>query len=219
LHPEIKHAERINLHYARLGEPLFNYDVIKSAYYLAGMFKAKDWGFHPVISTIIPNTMTPEKCIEYIAEWLRLKHDLGGDAGLQLSINTTDEMVRMEIMPNSHSPRNIAYIVDTAISKVKFLGRKIALNFAVTDAVIDAEKISRYFDPAYYMCKLTPMHSTDSCRENNLLTKDGYAKYYPYKKAEEDLKAQGFDVIVFIPSKEEDESMITCGNAILKECN
>ena len=26
---------------------------------------------------------------------------------------------------------------------------------------------------------------------------------------------RGFDVIVFIPSKEEDESRITCGNAIL----
>jgi 23S rRNA (adenine2503-C2)-methyltransferase len=32
---------------------------------------------------------------------------------------------------------------------------------------------------------------------------------------EEALKNEGFDVIVFIPSKEEDESRITCGNAIL----
>jgi 23S rRNA (adenine2503-C2)-methyltransferase len=29
------------------------------------------------------------------------------------------------------------------------------------------------------------------------------------------LKQAGYDVIVFIPSKEEDESRITCGNAIL----
>ena len=36
-----------------------------------------------------------------------------------------------------------------------------------------------------------------------------------YKEAEEALKAVGFDVIVFVPSKEEDESKITCGNAIL----
>ena len=31
------------------------------------------------------------------------------------------------------------------------------------------------------------------------------------------LEAVGFDVIVFVPSKEEDESRITCGNAILAD--
>jgi 23S rRNA (adenine2503-C2)-methyltransferase len=50
-----------------------------------------------------------------------------------------------------------------------------------------------------------------------MITDGGYDFYYPYKKAEEDLKAAGFDVIVFIPSKEEDESRITCGNAILAD--
>ena len=37
----------------------------------------------------------------------------------------------------------------------------------------------------------------------------------PYKDVEERLKGVGFDVIVFIPSKDEDNSLITCGNAIL----
>lgn len=32
---------------------------------------------------------------------------------------------------------------------------------------------------------------------------------------EEDLKANGFDVIVFVPSYDEDNGLITCGNAIL----
>ena len=30
-----------------------------------------------------------------------------------------------------------------------------------------------------------------------------------------DLKANGFDVIVFVPSYDEDNGLITCGNAIL----
>lgn len=42
-----------------------------------------------------------------------------------------------------------------------------------------------------------------------------YNLFVPYKKVEEDLKADGFDVIVFVPSYDEDNGLITCGNAIL----
>ena len=58
---------------------------------------------------------------------------------------------------------------------------------------------------------------TTACKDNNYSTENGYTSYYPYKEAEERLKKAGFDVIVFIPSKEEDESRITCGNAILSD--
>jgi len=47
LHPEVKTAKRINLHYARMGEPTFNIDVISSAYYLKGVFDGMGFGFHP----------------------------------------------------------------------------------------------------------------------------------------------------------------------------
>ena len=46
-------------------------------------------------------------------------------------------------------------------------------------------------------------------------TTDVYDKYYPYEELEEALIKEGYDVIVFVPSKDEDESKITCGNAIL----
>jgi len=36
-----------------------------------------------------------------------------------------------------------------------------------------------------------------------------------YKQFEQPLIEAGWDVIVFIPSKEEDEDRITCGNALL----
>ncbi|UVV53750.1 hypothetical protein NXY15_03760 [Bacteroides thetaiotaomicron] len=39
--------------------------------------------------------------------------------------------------------------------------------------------------------------------------------FTPYKAVEEDLKGNGFDVIVFVPSYDEDNGLITCGNAIL----
>ena len=36
-----------------------------------------------------------------------------------------------------------------------------------------------------------------------------------YKKFESPLLEYGWDVIVFVPSKEEDEDRITCGNALI----
>lgn len=49
--------------------------------------------------------------------------------------------------------------------------------------------------------------------------KDGYVtcytSYLPYKKPEEDLKQAGFDVLVFVPSFDEENGLVTCGNAIL----
>ena len=50
---------------------------------------------------------------------------------------------------------------------------------------------------------------------NHIKTTGGYDYFTPYKPAEEALKKVGFDVLVFIPSIDEDEGRITCGNAIL----
>jgi 23S rRNA (adenine2503-C2)-methyltransferase len=212
LHPEVKQAERINLHYARMGEPTWNEAVIDSAYYLKGMFDRMGWGFHPVVSTMMPNGN--KNLFIFLRKWIELKNRFGGEAGLQISINTTDEDMRKRAMPQASNIWTTYCLLDE-IAELK--GRKIALNFALTDAPVDAEKLRYYFDPQYFMCKITPMHNTRAAVENSLITGGGYDYYYPYKQVEEDLKAQGFDVIVFIPSKEEDESRITCGNAILAD--
>ena len=67
------------------------------------------------------------------------------------------------------------------------------------------------------MVKITPLHLTNSCKENSIETTGGYNYFTPYKSAETALKKVGFDVLVFIPSLDEDESRITCGNAILSD--
>ena len=94
-------------------------------------------------------------------------------------------------------------------------GRKITLNFAVAGYEIDPSVLKQYFDPRDYIVKLTPMHKTDTAIKNHIETAGEYDTIYPYKKIEEDLKNVGYDVLVFIASKEEDEGRITCGNAIL----
>ena len=96
------------------------------------------------------------------------------------------------------------------------LGRKYALNFALADDYeVDAIKLKKLFDPRKFMVKITPLHVTHSCEEHDIKTTGGYNSYVPYQKSEQDLIDNGFDVLVFIPSMDEDEGRITCGNAIL----
>jgi 23S rRNA (adenine2503-C2)-methyltransferase len=220
LHPEIDHTDRLNIHYARMGEPTWNFAVIEATYVLNERIKKeRGWGFHPVVSTMMPRKNN--RLIHFLDRWLILKNDwLNGEVGLQLSINTTDEKIRRETFNNNAMTlEEISKMFEIILSDLpkrwQLQGRKYTLNFALTDAEINAEKLRELFSPRLFLCKITPMHKTTACENNNLLTKDGYDSYYPYKQVEENLKKVGFDVIVFVPSHEEDESRITCGNAIL----
>jgi 23S rRNA (adenine2503-C2)-methyltransferase len=222
LHPEIKTTKRLNVHYARMGEPTFNISVIAATEKLKNYLVDRlGWGFHPVVSTMCPKNN--RHLVEFLREWVFTKSVLlDGEAGLQLSINTTDDTSREKMFSgNALSLCEISNLMNKVLepfsNKHKLSGRKYTLNFALTGNKINAKILKKYFDPALFICKITPMHETKSCVSNNILSRDGYDHYYPYKKVESDLKNEGFDVIVFIPSHEEDESKITCGNAILAE--
>lgn len=215
LRPEIESTKRLNIHFARMGEPTFNDNVLQVARELHDYIRPYLGNslIHPVVSTMMPSADYMH-LIEFLNNWMEIKnYDYRGDAGLQLSINSTSDSERREMFSsNSLTLKEISAIgKDLDFPK----GRKITLNFALANYAIDANELSKLFDSRKFLCKLTPMHITGSCSKNNILTDNGYDSYYPYRQVEEDLKSVGFDVIVFVPSKEEDESRITCGNAIL----
>jgi 23S rRNA (adenine2503-C2)-methyltransferase len=113
---------------------------------------------------------------------------------------------------NAHTLRNIGTIMRGQVP----MGRKWTLNFAVAGYEIDPDKLlAANLDPDWFICKLTPMHKTAACVQSGTKTEGDYTAYEPYQKHEEALKAAGYDVLVFIASREEDEGRITCGNAIL----
>jgi 23S rRNA (adenine2503-C2)-methyltransferase len=217
LHPEVTKAERINLHYARMGEPTWNENIFTATPIIAKMLKMRGFGFHPVISTMMPKNNPYLK--EFVSKWIDLKNEYDGEAGLQISVNTTDKAIREDTMPFAMNIIDISNMFKEILNKKYILGRKITLNFALTSAPIDSVLLRELFDPEYFLCKITPMHNTQQAVKNKLITEEGYTSYQPYKKVEEELKEKGFDVIVFVPSKEEDESRITCGNAILADKN
>lgn len=219
LHPEIKHTKRLNVHYARMGEPTFNYAVCSHAINLKQYINPYigDSLVHPVISTMLPRVN--RYLLDFLIYWCNIKNIIyDGDAGLQFSINSTSNKQRDEMF--SGNSLSLEDISDMARKLPDPVGRKYTLNFALADNYeVDAFRLSNLFDSSRFMCKLTPIHKTRSSEENNIETAWGYEEYTPYQKVEEDLINAGFDVIVFVPSYDEDDGLITCGNAILSGNN
>lgn len=218
LHPEVRYTERLNIHYARMGEPIFNPAVLELAEW---MYKDKAIFFdgvrievvHPVLTTMLPRGYKHTEST--LQTWCEIKNDIyNGQAGLQLSINSTSETIRDAMFDKRQEKlENIANICKNLPSPK---GRKYCLNFALdSNSEINGAKLVGLFDPEKFMCKITPIHNCVACRRNGIKTIEGYNSYTPYRTVEEELKLAGFDVLVFIPSFDEEDGCITCGNAIL----
>lgn len=215
LHPEVGSTKRLNVHYARMGEPTFNEDVLSHA---RGLLKeVRPYigrsHVHPVISTMLPKKN--QNLVHFLQEWCEIKnYDFRGAAGLQFSINSTCDKQRDDMF--NGSSLSLDEIADIGRWLPDPVGRKYALNFALADEYeVDAEKLKSLFNPKKFMVKITPLHVTESCKENDIKTTGGYEYFTPYQKVEKELKEVGFDVLVFVPSYDEDKGLITCGNAIL----
>ncbi len=220
LFPSVHYTERLNIHFARMGDPIFNDNVFRFSRWMIQNKRQihSDTGLrietlHPVLTTSLPRKF--KLLHDRILEWCYVKNDLyNGQAGLQFSINSTSETQRAEMFAGqSLTLAELAAIADEMPLPVS---RKYCLNFAYsTDFEIDARKIAALFSPEKFMCKITPIHNNNACRENGIKTEAGYESYVPYAKPERDLVAAGFDVLVFVPSMDEERGLVTCGNAIL----
>ena len=203
-------SKRLNIHFARMGEPTWNPAVLDCGRWVAQILG--DYHPHPVVSTMMPHKNEWLKL--FLQEWMRIKNDIyRGNAGLQLSINSTDECERLKMFNgNACTLQEIAHIMSHVAEPV---GRKITLNFAVANYTVDPVVLLRWFRPDKYIIKLTPMHQTETALNNGIGTSGDYTTPEPYMELENRLKAAGYDVLVFIASHDEDAGRITCGNAIL----
>ena len=213
---DVKHTQRFNVHYARMGEPTFNENVLwftenKLRDLVGCHINAKT--IHPVVSTMLPKSN--KRLVDFIQQWCRIKNEVyGGEAGLQFSINTTDEEQRQKQFNGmSLSLAEISAIArDLPMPK----GRKYTLNFAVTaETILDAKELSRLFDKDKFIVKITPIHKTNAAVTNGFGVTTEYTDYDVYRKFEQPLLDEGWQVIVFVPSEEEDGDRITCGNALI----
>lgn len=212
----IKNTDRFNVHFARMGEPTFNPNVLAFAKGQLRELVAKyivAQTVHPVVSTMLPknnNNLT-----KFVLDWCNIKNiDYRGEAGLQFSINSTDDAQR-DYQFNNRS-LNLAAISELAKTLPQPIGRKYTLNFAVTkDTILDAERLTQLFDSKKFIVKITPIHETKSAVKNGFDVTTSYDDYDVYRQFERPLVEMGWDVIVFVPSHEEDSDRITCGNALI----
>lgn len=212
---EVKQTERFNVHFARMGEPTWNKNVLDFSLILKDLVKKcglKAKTVHPVISTMLPKANKNLK--EYILKWCEIKNEFyNGEAGLQFSINSTDDEQRNELFDGKSL--SLHEISELAKELPMPKGRKYTLNFPVTaQTILDAKKLSMLFDKSKFIVKITPIHETNSAIENGFEV-SGYSDYDVYRKFEMPLLNEGWDVIVFVPSKEEDSDRTTCGNALI----
>lgn len=205
--------------YARMGEPTWNPAVLDFTESRLDDL-VKECGLHavtihPVVSTMMPRSNN--NLSSYLKHWCEIKNtQRNGEAGLQLSINSTsDDQREAQFADKSLSLREIANIASDLPMPV---GRKYTLNFAVTEAtILDAKVLDSLFDRNKFIVKITPIHQTKTALEHNYDITTSYDDYSVYDKFEQPLLDLGWDVIVFVPSKEEDSDRITCGNALISE--
>lgn len=212
----VKSTKRFNVHFARMGEPTFNKNVLFFAEtYLKPLVERyiKADTIHPVVSTMLPKVN--KNLNSFIQRWCLIKNDVyDGEAGLQFSINSTDEEQRS----TQFGGKSLSLLEISELAKQLPMpkGRKYTLNFAVTaQTILDAKVLSRLFDKDKFIVKITPIHETTSAIKNGFDVATSYTDYDVYRKFEQPLLDEGWDVIVFVPSKEEDSDRITCGNALI----
>lgn len=213
---DLKHTERFNIHYARMGEPTYNPNVLSFTRTrlrpLVSKYLKADT-IHPVVSTMLPKYN--ENLINFLIEWCNIKNvAFDGEAGLQFSVNSTDDAQRNEQFNNmSLSLQEISNIAEILPYPE---GRKYTLNFAVTkDTILDANRLSELFDKNKWIVKITPIHETHAAVTNGFDVTTSYTDYDVYREFENPLVKAGWDVIIFVPSKGEDSDRITCGNALI----
>lgn len=222
LFPNQTYTDRLNLHFARMGEPIYNKNVFDYARWLYANKKQvhTETGLrietlHPVLTTSLPKKLKDLKA--RILDWCDIKNNVyNGQAGLQFSINSTNEEQRQDMFSgNSITLEELSEITKEMPEPI---GRKYCLNFAyASNYEVDGKKLRSLFDPEKFMCKITPIHNNPICVENGIETIDGYEQYTPYRKPEQELKDVGFDVLIFVPSMDEEDGLVTCGNLVLSE--
>ena len=96
---DVHKTDRFNVHFARMGEPTWNKNVLAFSIILKDIVRGSGLTaktVHPVISTMLPKAN--KHLVQFVRTWCAIKNELyNGEAGLQFSINSTDDKQRDEL--------------------------------------------------------------------------------------------------------------------------
>jgi 23S rRNA (adenine2503-C2)-methyltransferase len=202
-------ASKFKIQFARMGEPALNMAVLDALEELPHRYDAP--GLIPSVSTIAPHGR--EAFFERLTD---VKNRLypNGRFQFQFSIHTTDTALRDKLIP----ARKWDFVRMAAYGERFYRpgDRKITLNFALAEGMpVDVDVLLRYFDPARYLVKITPVNPT--CQA----IKNGLASYIdPYQPESRNgvahlLAEAGYEVIVSVGEVVENQIGSNCGQYVL----
>jgi 23S rRNA (adenine2503-C2)-methyltransferase len=202
-------ASKFKIQFARMGEPALNMAVLDALEELPRRYDAP--GLMPSVSTIAPHGR--EAFFERLME-VKDRLYANGRFQFQFSIHTTDTVVRDQLIP----VRKWDFDQMAAYGE-KFLrpgDRKITLNFALAKGMpVEPDVLLRYFNPAHYLIKITPINPT--CQA----VKNGLVSYIDPKQPESRngvahlLVEAGYEVIVSVGEVVENQIGSNCGQYVL----
>jgi 23S rRNA (adenine2503-C2)-methyltransferase len=192
-----------------MGEPSLNMAVLDVLEELPRRYRTPS--LMPSISTIAPLGADP-----FFERLIEIKDRLysNGNFQFQFSIHTTDIELRDRLIPVRKW--DFARMASYGAGFYKSGDRKITLNFALAvDSSIDSHVLLRYFDPARYLIKLTPVNPTSRAAKNKMDSFIDPARPDTAEAVTRPLQEAGYDVIVSIGEVEENEIGSNCGQYVL----
>jgi len=200
-------AKQWKIQFARMGDPAYNYNVLKLLRILPDQFDAP--GLMPSISTIAPRGRE-----KFFNELLEIKDEIYPRRfQFQFSVHTTDPKLRRELIPVP--TWDFEQMSEFGERMYLTGGRKITLNFALMKNVpVEANELIKYFNPDTFLIKITPMNPTHSAVTNGLVSL--YQNPSDAKAVIDSLVDIGFQVIESYGEDEENEIGSNCGQYVFR---
>ncbi len=207
-HPdEVGRCEKLKVHFARMGEPALNDEVIEVIRNLPEILPAP--GLWCCVATVVPS-----RSVSWFDRLIRIKNErFVGRFQLQFSINTTDEALRRRLY---HVPvMTLDQLVGLGQSFFVTGDRKIVLNFALSkNWAFDTDIIAKRFSPERFAIKITPLNPTITGGANALESAIGDTDEILVRHKMMELERIGYDVILSINDERENRVRSNCGQAV-----
>jgi 23S rRNA (adenine2503-C2)-methyltransferase len=198
-------AGKFKIQFARMGDPVLNDAVLDVLDELPARYGAP--GLMPALSTIAPAGR--ESFFERLIEIARSRYK--GRFQLQFSLHTTDPEKRDWLMPMSKW--GFEEIADFGGRFHTKGGRKITLNFALAEGMpVDADVLTRHFDPEIYFVKITPVNPTYAAARNGI--RSSVISCSGVESLIETVRARGYETLLSIGALEENAIGSNCGQYV-----
>jgi len=203
-------ALKFKIQFARMGEPALNMAVLDALDELPNRFDAP--GLMPSVSTIAPHGRDA-----FFERLMDIKNRLYGNGRFQFqfSVHSTDPTLRDKLIP----VRKWDFTRMAAYGERYFRpgDRKITLNFALAaGSPIEPDVLLRYFDPAHFLIKITPVNPTCHAVLNGLFSYVDPHNPESARSLADDLSVAGYEVIVSIGEVIENKIGSNCGQYVMK---